>query len=68
MAKIPEKGAAASLFRKYRGFTPERPLEIEEFWLDAYPEIDTIPVKIAQMQKAGYIPVASFILTGKLLD
>ena len=41
---------------------PERPLEIEEFWLDAYPEIDTIPVKIAQMQKAGYIPVASFIL------
>ena len=43
-------------------FTPERPLEIEEFWLDAYPEIDTIPVKIAQMQKAGYIPIASFIL------
>jgi len=43
-------------------FTQERPAEIEEFWLDAYPEIDTIPVKIAQMQKAGYIPIASFIL------
>jgi hypothetical protein len=30
--------------------------------MDAYPEIDTIPNKVAQMQKAGYIPVASFIL------
>ncbi|WP_291855371.1 class I SAM-dependent methyltransferase [Marinilabilia sp.] len=43
-------------------FTPERPAEIESFWLDAYPEIDTIPAKVLQMQMAGYIPVASFIL------
>lgn len=43
-------------------FTEERPAEIDEFWIDAYPEIDTIPNKVAQMQKAGYIPVASFIL------
>lgn len=43
-------------------FTPERPAEIEQFWLDAYPEIDTIPSKVAIMQKAGYIPVATFIL------
>jgi hypothetical protein len=43
-------------------FTEERPAEIEEFWMDAYPEIDTISNKIAQMQKAGYIPVAAFIL------
>lgn len=43
-------------------FTDERPAEIERFWQDAYPEIDTIPRKVAQMQKAGYIPVASFIL------
>lgn len=43
-------------------FTPQRPAEIEQFWLDAYPEIDTIPNKMATMQKAGYIPVASFIL------
>lgn len=43
-------------------FTDERPAEINDFWMDAYPEIDTIPNKIAQMQKAGYIPVASFIL------
>ncbi|MDP4277708.1 MAG: class I SAM-dependent methyltransferase [Bacteroidota bacterium] len=43
-------------------FTEERPAEIDAFWKDAYPEIDTIPAKVAQMQKAGYIPVASFIL------
>jgi ubiquinone/menaquinone biosynthesis C-methylase UbiE len=43
-------------------FTEERPAEIDEFWKEAYPEIDTIPNKVDQMQKAGYIPVASFIL------
>ena len=43
-------------------FTEERPAEIEEFWQDAYPEIDTVSNKLAQMQKVGYIPVASFIL------
>ena len=44
------------------GFTDERPAEIDQFWKNAYPEIDTIPVKVAQMQKAGYIPVATFVL------
>ncbi|PKP15674.1 MAG: SAM-dependent methyltransferase, partial [Bacteroidetes bacterium HGW-Bacteroidetes-22] len=43
-------------------FTDERPAEIDAFWNDAYPEIDTIPHKVAQMQKAGFIPVATFIL------
>ncbi len=43
-------------------FTEKRPVEINTFWQDAYPEIDTIPNKVAQMQKAGYIPVATFIL------
>jgi ubiquinone/menaquinone biosynthesis C-methylase UbiE len=43
-------------------FTNERPAEIETFWMDAYPQIDTIPNKVAQLQKAGYIPVATFIL------
>lgn len=43
-------------------FTGKRPAEIDDYWMDAYPELDTIPNKIAQMQKAGYIPVASFIL------
>jgi len=43
-------------------FTEERPAEINLFWKDAYPEIDTIANKIGQMQRAGYVPVASFIL------
>lgn len=43
-------------------FTEERPEEINEFWMDAYPEIDTIPNKVKQMQKAGYIPIATFVL------
>lgn len=43
-------------------FTSERPAEIESFWRDAYPEIDTIPNKVAVLQDAGFIPVATFIL------
>jgi len=43
-------------------FTEKRPEEINSFWQDAYPEIDTISNKVARMQKAGYIPVACFIL------
>ena len=43
-------------------FTEERPTEIDNFLMDAYPEIDTIPNKVMQMQKAGYIPTATFVL------
>lgn len=43
-------------------FTEERPAEIHDFWMDAYPEIDTIPHQVARIQQAGYLPVASFIL------
>lgn len=43
-------------------FTEDRPEEIEEMWRAAYPEIDTIPVKVAQMQQAGYVPVATFAI------
>lgn len=43
-------------------FTDRRPDEIYDFWMAHYPEIDTIPHKVAQMQKAGYLPVATFIL------
>lgn len=43
-------------------FTEERPVEIDEFWRDAYPEIDTVSKKVGQMQKAGYIPIAAFVL------
>lgn len=43
-------------------FTEERPTEIETFWQKAYPEIDTIPVKMEQMQQAGYLPIANFVV------
>ncbi|MCL2931691.1 MAG: class I SAM-dependent methyltransferase [Trichodesmium sp. MAG_R03] len=43
-------------------FTQERPVEINDFWNNEYPEIDTIPNKVTQMQKAGYIPIATFVL------
>jgi len=43
-------------------FTESRPAEIEDFWNMEYPGIDTIPTKVAQLQKAGYMPVATFIL------
>ncbi len=43
-------------------FTNERPEEIQQFWTDAYPEIDTVSNKVALLQKAGYYPVANFIL------
>ena len=44
-------------------FTETRPEEIDTFWKNAYPEIDTISNKMDQLQKAGYVPVASFILS-----
>ena len=42
--------------------TEERPAEIHDYWMESYPEIDTIPNQVAKLQKAGYIPVATFIL------
>ncbi|MCD7971620.1 MAG: class I SAM-dependent methyltransferase [Candidatus Azobacteroides sp.] len=43
-------------------FTEERPSEIHDFWMLHYPEIDTIAAKVTHIQRAGYIPVATFIL------
>lgn len=43
-------------------FTDERPEEIEKFWLEAYPEIDTVRNKVKQMEEAGYHDVATFNL------
>lgn len=43
-------------------FTDVRPAEIETFWKEAYAEIDTIPIKVAKLQAAGYVPVAVFVL------
>jgi ubiquinone/menaquinone biosynthesis C-methylase UbiE len=43
-------------------FTDERPAEINDFWMNAYPEIDTIPNQVAKLHQAGYLPVAVFVL------
>lgn len=43
-------------------FTNKRPSEINDFWMNAYPEIDTIPNQIFKICNAGYLPVATFIL------
>ncbi len=43
-------------------FTDERPAEIEKFWVDAVPEMDTIGNNIAILQKAGYKLIAAFAL------
>lgn len=43
-------------------FTENPPAEIYDFWMTHYSGIDTIPNKVLQMQHAGYVPVATFIL------
>lgn len=43
-------------------FCDERPAEIEEFWQEAYPQIDTIQNKVNQLQNAGFLPIANFKL------
>jgi len=43
-------------------FTEDRPVEIDRFWKDAYLEIGIISDKVKQMEKAGYIPMATFVL------
>nr|WP_319372357.1 class I SAM-dependent methyltransferase [uncultured Methanobacterium sp.] len=43
-------------------FTQERPTEIQDFWQEAYPEIDIISSKVAQMEKVGYLPIATFVV------
>ena len=46
----------------YQRQTDERPAEIHDYWMEMYPGIDTIPGTVAQVQRAGYLPVATFVL------
>lgn len=43
-------------------FTIKRPKEIQDFWIDAYPEIDLISAKISQMEQVGYKVISHFVL------
>jgi ubiquinone/menaquinone biosynthesis C-methylase UbiE len=42
--------------------TAARPSELEEYWKNEYPEIDTASSKIDVLEKNGYSPVAYFVL------
>lgn len=42
--------------------TEDRPEELETFWTDAYPEIDTASSKISVLERNGYSPLAYFVL------
>ncbi len=67
-----EKGL--SLWRKYledngviavseiSWLTDTRPEEIEKYWVNAYPEIDTVENKLSVIEKCGYSSVAHFAL------
>lgn len=43
-------------------FTEDRPVEIDEYATEVFPEMDTIPDKVAVMLKTGYKPIATFML------
>jgi len=40
----------------------DRPAELEAYWQNAYPEIDTISGKIRVLESAGYLPLAHLVL------
>ena len=42
--------------------TAERPSELQDYWKNEYPEIDTASAKIGILEKNGYFPVAYFVL------
>jgi len=42
--------------------TDDRPPELQEYWENEYPEIDTASSKIGILEKNGYSPVAYFVL------
>lgn len=60
---LKEDGYVALTYESW--FTDQRPAEIEKWWMDAVPEIDTIGNNISTMQRAGYVPVAVFTLPDK---
>jgi ubiquinone/menaquinone biosynthesis C-methylase UbiE len=45
--------------------TPSRPVEIEEFWKEEYPEITTASTKISQLEENGYSLQGYFHLSPK---
>lgn len=44
-------------------FTNQRPAELHDHWMQAYPEVDTASAKIAQLENNGYSLLGYFPLT-----
>jgi len=42
--------------------TMDRPPEVDRYWTEVYPEMGTISQKISQIEEAGYVPLAHFVL------
>ena len=42
--------------------TDSRPAELDRYWSEAYPEIDTASAKLSVLERAGYTPVGYFVL------
>ena len=42
--------------------TADRPSEIQEYWDEEYPEIDTASSKIGVLERNGYAPIGYFVL------
>jgi SAM-dependent methyltransferase len=42
--------------------TAERPPELQAFWSEAYPEVDTASAKSAVLERHGYSPIGYFVL------
>ncbi len=42
--------------------TGTRPTELQKYWQDVYPEIDTASSKLAVLEKNGYSPIGFFVL------
>jgi len=60
---LKEQGFIAVTYESW--FSEERPSEIERFWIDAVPEMNTIGYNISILQKAGYSLIAAFTLPEK---
>lgn len=43
-------------------FTGSRPRELEKYWTEAYPQIETVSNKIKVLEESGYSPAAYFAL------
>lgn len=43
--------------------TPARPEEIEQYWLEAYPQINTIEYNLQVLKECGYKPITHFTLS-----